>query len=140
MNLIETALHIALDAHCGQRDKAGEAYILHPLRLMHNMRSAHEKATALLHDVLEDSPHSRESLLEAGIPIPIVEAVQALTRNRGESYPDFIQRAKANPLARKVKIADIEDNINILRLTSLSSTDLERLKKYHTAWQVLIAD
>lgn len=135
MNLIETALDIALEAHRGQTDKAGESYILHPLRLMNKMNSDYERASALLHDVIEDSFYSPEKLKEKGIPPEVIKAVLCLTKNNGESYEEFIIRAKSNKLARAVKKADLEDNINILRLKEVAQKDLDRLKKYHRAWK-----
>jgi len=137
VDLIEKSLEIALKAYVGQKDKAGETYILHPLRIMSKVSSAEEKSVALLHDVIEDSDITAEDLLSFGIPAEVVSAVQALTKLEDESYEDFITRVKTNPLATKVKIADIEDNINVLRLESVGSKDLERVAKYHKAWKML---
>ena len=138
MDLIETSLQIALNAYKGQKDKAGKTYILHPLRIMEKMESDEEKATALLHDVIEDSDYTAEALLNEGIPSAVVEAVNALTKEDNEDYQDFISRVLTNELATKVKIADIEDNINVLRLKSLTENDLKRIAKYHCAWKRLI--
>lgn len=137
MNLIELALEIALEAHKGQVDKAGECYVLHPLRLMNKMNNDYERVVALLHDVLEDSFYSPEKLQEKGIPTEVIEAVLCLTKKNGESYEKFILRAKSNKLARAVKKVDLEDNINILRLKELTQIDLDRLRKYHNAWKVI---
>jgi len=137
MDIIEKSLHIALQAYTGLKDKAGKTYILHPLRIMSKMETEDEQSVALLHDVIEDSDLTATDLLSAGIPQNIVEAVQSLTKQNGETYEMFIQRILDNKLASKVKKADIEDNINILRLKTLSDTDLNRLKKYHQAWQQL---
>ena len=137
MDIIETSLQIALNAYKGQKDKAGETYILHPLRIMAKMNSLEEKATALLHDVIEDSDYTSEDLINEGIPSTVVGAVLALTKNDGENYDQFIDRVLKNKLAAKVKIADIEDNINLLRLGSVSDADLQRVTKYHRSWQKL---
>ena len=137
MNLIETSLQIALRAYAGQKDKAGKTYILHPLRLMQQMQSDEQMAVALLHDVIEDSETTDADLLNAGIPQQVVDAVKSLTKRRGESYEDFIDRVLQNDLAVRVKIADIEDNINVLRLAQLSEKDLQRIVKYHKAWAKL---
>ena len=134
MNLIEKSLEIALKAYAGQVDKAGKTYILHPLRLMAKMQTEDEMAVALLHDVIEDSDYKAEDLLENGIPAYVVNAVQYLTKNTGENYNAFIERVLQNKLAAKVKKADIEDNINILRLNSVTQKDFERIAKYHKAW------
>src|SRR5215212_9593083 len=119
MKLIEKSLSIALRAYAGKTDKAGREYILHPLRLMAKMKTDLEMSAALLHDVIEDSDITAEQLLAEGIPREVVEAVQCLSRNENEDYQDFVARAKKNMIAAKVKIADIEDNIDVLRLSSL---------------------
>lgn len=134
MNIIEKSLEIALKAYAGQTDKAGKTYILHPLRLMAKMQTEKEMSVALLHDVIEDSKYTAEDLLKNGIPADVVNAVQYLTKNKGESYDLFINRVLENKLAAKIKQADIEDNINILRLNSVTEKDLERIAKYHKAW------
>lgn len=137
MDLIEKSLKIALDAYTGKKDKAGKTYILHPLRIMQKMESEELKAVAILHDVIEDSDYTADDLRAEGIPGEVVEAVVSLTRNEGESYSDFIDRASRNALARDVKLADIEDNMDILRLEEIREKDLERLKKYHKAYRAL---
>jgi len=137
MDLIEKSLKIALDAYTGKKDKAGKTYILHPLRIMQKMESVELKAVAILHDVIEDSDYTADDLRTEGIPDEVVEAVVSLTRNEGESYSDFIDRASRNVLARDVKLADIEDNMDILRLEEIREKDLERLKKYHKAYSRL---
>ena len=137
MDLIETALAIALKAYKGQKDKAGKSYILHPLRLMAKMQTEDEMATAILHDVIEDSDYTRAALINEGIPANIAKAVEVLSKTKGENYDQFIDRVSGNPLALSVKIADIEDNINILRLASITDKDLQRVAKYHRAWHTL---
>ena len=137
MNLIEKSLEIALQAYSGKTDKAGRPYILHPLRLMAKMETDDERSVALLHDVIEDSEFTAIPLREAGIPLRIVVAVQCLTKLDGESYEQFIQRVLTNKLAVKIKMADIQDNLDVLRLDKLTDDDLERVRKYHAAWKVL---
>ena len=137
MKLIEKSLHIALQAYAGKTDKAGREYIHHPLRVMAKMKTDLEMSVALLHDVIEDSDLTAEQLLAEGIPAEVIEAIQCLSRNENEDYQDFVGRTKKNELAAKIKIADIEDNIDVLRLASLNETDLTRIKKYHSAWQFL---
>jgi (p)ppGpp synthase/HD superfamily hydrolase len=137
MDLIEKSLEIALKAYSGQKDKAGETYILHPLRIMAKMESTEERCIALLHDVIEDSEITAEDLIAQGLPKNVVVAIEALTKNNGENYEDFVDRVMKNALATKVKIADIEDNINVLRLNSINDTDLQRVAKYHRAWKKL---
>ncbi|PTQ89599.1 guanosine-3',5'-bis(diphosphate) 3'-pyrophosphohydrolase [Agitococcus lubricus] len=135
--LISTALQIALHAYANKVDKAGVEYIKHPLRVMAKMHSDEAMAVALLHDVIEDSDINAQDLLAAGLPKDIVDAVCCLTKQQDEDYFAFIRRVKTNRLATQVKIADIEDNINVLRLSTLSDADLMRVQKYHRAWQLL---
>lgn len=137
MSLVEKSLSIALKAYAGQKDKAGKTYILHPLRVMSKMETEEEMSVALLHDVIEDSEITAQDLSKAGIPTRVIKAVQALTKKEGEDYDQFVDRVLKNKLAAKIKKADIEDNINVLRLNSVSPKDLERIAKYHKAWKKL---
>lgn len=138
MDIIEKSLSIALKAYADKKDKAGKTYILHPLRIMAKMDTPEEMAVALLHDVIEDSNFTANDLLNEGISTIVVNAVQVLTKIKGETYDQFIDRVLENKLATKIKKADIEDNINVLRLNSLSTKDLERIAKYHKAWNKII--
>lgn len=137
-NLLEKAITIATKAHEGQTDKAGVPYILHPIRVSNRCRTDEERIVAILHDTIEDTDVTPDYLLSEGFPRNIVEAVLSVTRNNGESYNDFILRSKRNPIGRQVKIHDLEDNMDITRLQSLSEKDLERLNKYLKAYRTLI--
>ncbi|MBX3179567.1 MAG: HD domain-containing protein [Candidatus Hydrogenedentes bacterium] len=139
MATLERALVIAAEAHAGMTDKGGAPYILHPLRLMHQMTTADERIVALLHDVVEDSPWTLEALRAEGFSENVVAAVDGLTRREGEPYEDFIARGAANPLARRVKLADIEDNLDLRRLGELEEKDLARLQRYQRARRVILA-
>lgn len=135
--LVEIALRRALAAYGGKVDKGGEPYILHPMRLMVQMDEPISQCVALLHDVIEDSDTTADDLRADGFPESVVSAVEVLTRRRGESYEAFIDRVRIHPLARKVKLKDIEDNLNVLRLNAITEADLKRVKKYHEAWKRL---
>ena len=137
-NLLEKTLVIATKAHEGQKDKAGSPYILHPIRVSNRCLTDKEKIVALLHDVIEDTNVSASDLLASGFPRNIVEAVLSVTRNEGESYEDFVIRAKQNPIGRQVKIHDLEDNMDITRFNQLTEKDLVRLNKYLKAYRSLI--
>lgn len=139
-SMLEKAIHLAGAAHAGQVDKAGKPYILHPLRLMLRFSSEEEMIVAALHDVVEDGGVTFEQLRTHGFAQAIVAAVDCLTRRDGESYEDFIARIKANNLARKVKIEDIRDNLDLTRLAAVSENDLLRAAKYHKALGVLTGD
>lgn len=136
-NLIDMGLEWALKAYSGKVDKGGKPYILHPLRLMSRLDDPISQLVALLHDVIEDSPITGDDLRAAGFPESVVGTVEVLTRRSGETYEDFIDRIRTNPLARKVKLLDIEDNLNLLRLSAVTDKDLKRVAKYHRAWKRL---
>lgn len=135
--LYDLALAIASQAHKGQRDKSGNDYILHPLRVAERCHSPKARIAALLHDTLEDTGLTAPCLLEQGLPAEIVDAVLSLTRREGEPYDEYVRRAAANPIGREVKRADLEDNMDIRRLNELSDTHVARLRKYLRAWHYL---
>jgi (p)ppGpp synthase/HD superfamily hydrolase len=137
---VEDAVSIAARAHRGQTDKAGAPYLLHPLRLMLRMETEAAMMAAVLHDVVEDTEWTLERLREAGFSDEVLEAVDCLTHREGESYQQFVERVRTNPIARQVKIADLEDNMNVRRIDQLGPRDLERLEKYHRAWRVLTGE
>ena len=92
---------------------------------------------AVMHDVVEDSDWTLERLRTEGFSEEVLEAIECLTHKDGESYDDFIERVRTNSVASRVKIADLEDNMNIRRISKLTSGDLQRLEKYHKVWCVL---
>lgn len=132
---LEEAIQLAACAHRGQVDKAGQPYILHPIRVMqHCAPDPDAMVVAVLHDTLEDTFVSEEELLARGAPVHVVEAIHALTRRDGESYREFIQRVAKNPLARRVKIKDLEDNMSPERNPlPLDEKTERRLLKYRRA-------
>ena len=137
---IEEAIRIAVEAHRGQKDRAGAPYVLHPLRMMFRMQTEAERMAAVLHDVVEDTPWTLDDLRGRGFPEDVVEAVDHLTKREGESYEDFVRRAGAHPVARRVKIADLEDNMDVRRTGTVSERDVERLTRYVRAWKSLTED
>jgi len=134
---LEDAISLALKAHRGQKDKGGHPYILHPFRLMLRMTTEHERFAAVLHDVVEDTGMTLADLRRKGYPEPVIEAVDCLTRRKGEAYEAFIMRLKSNQLARKVKLADLRDNMDLRRIPNPQQRDRERLKRYRKAWKEL---
>ena len=136
---LEKAIMIATEAHKGQTDKAGKPYILHPLRVMGKMESTSEQIVAVLHDLLEDTSWTKEDLTREGFDDEIIQAVDHLTRDEehGETYDDFIKRVSKNKLATRVKLADLEDNMDVTRLGALTQKDYTRVDKYKKAWNQL---
>ena len=138
---LERAIEIAVQAHKGTSDKGGSPYILHPLAVMHNLDTDDEKIVGVLHDVVEDTQWTFEKLLDEGFSVTVVNALRSVTKQGGgEDYFDFIQRAKKNPLGRKVKIADIQHNMDVTRIKVISDKDATRLNKYKKALEILISD
>src|SRR5215207_4362339 len=131
---LEDAIELALKAHRGQVDRGGQPYILHPLRIMTKLDTDTERIIAVLHDVVEDTDFTLDDLRKMGYPDVIVDAVNALSRREGESYEAFIQRIKPNPLAVRVKLQDLLDNMDLRRWALLQVCDLERLQRYQNAW------
>ena len=131
--MIDIALAIAKKAHAGQVDKAGVDYIQHPLYVASQVKTEQEKAIALLHDVLEDSDITVADLLAYGLSNKVVTAVQTLTKKKGQSYQEYLEKVKSNNLARVVKLADLKHNSDLSRLKSVSDTDRERVEKYKKA-------
>ena len=131
--MIDIALAIARKAHAGQVDKAGVDYIQHPLYVASQVKTEQEKAIALLHDVLEDSDITVADLLAYGLSNKVVTAVQTLTKKKGQSYQEYLEKVKSNNLARVVKLADLKHNSDLSRLKSVSDTDRERVEKYKKA-------
>ncbi|OQX06490.1 MAG: GTP pyrophosphokinase [Desulfobacteraceae bacterium IS3] len=142
MSMLEKAIALAANAHAGQKDKAGYPYILHPLRVMLNMTTESEMIAAVLHDIVEDTQITSEELRRQGFSEDILDAVRLLTKQDKDKqdYLSYIGQIRQNPIARKVKLADLEDNMNIRRLKDqdyLNESDVARLKKYYQAWKIM---
>lgn len=136
---LEDAIALAVETHRGQVEKAGQPYCLHLLRVMFRLHSELERMAGVLHDLVEDTPYTLEDLRRMGYPEPVIEALDCVTRRDGESYEEFIERVKPNALARRVKIADLEDNMDLRRLSELSDKDVVRMNRYRKAWGELTA-
>lgn len=128
------AIAIAAQAHQSQKDKSGEPYILHPIRVMLRMCSEVDMTVAILHDVVEDTAWTIEQLGAEGFSEEVLQAVACLTHLENESYEEFLARIEANAIARRVKLADLEDNMDVRRLNALTEKDTQRLQRYHPAW------
>lgn len=139
MNILDAAVALACRVHAGQLDKSGKPYILHPLRLMLKFEDVDEQVVSVLHDVVEDGDVTLEDLRELGVSSAAVAAIDCLSKREGEVYEDFIARIKPNDLARRVKIADIRDNLDLTRLPRVSDKDLQRVAKYHRALRELMS-
>ena len=134
---LDRAIELAKQHHEGQTDKARKPYIEHPLRVMNQMESEEEKIVAVLHDIVEDTDISLDDLRNEGFSKEVVDAVECLTKQDGENYDSYIERISFNPLAVKIKLADLEDNRDLTRLPEVTDKDLERIEKYDKALEKL---
>jgi len=127
---LELALQIAVKAHAGQKDKSGEPYIFHPIRVMQRCASPRAKIVALLHDTVEDTDVTFADLAAAGFAKEVLDTLRLVTHENGIGYEEYIDALIHDPVAVEVKIADLDDNSDIRRLKEIGPKDVERLQKY----------
>jgi (p)ppGpp synthase/HD superfamily hydrolase len=121
-------------AHAGQRDKAGAPYILHPLRVMLRLASNDERVVAVLHDVCEDCPGwTFDRLRSEGFSEQVLKGLDSVTKRDGETYENFVKCAADDPIGRAVKLADLQDNCDLSRISNPSDRDVARVEKYRKA-------
>ena len=146
MLTLEDAVELATRAHKGQKDLSGLPYILHPLHIMLKMNTISEMIVAVLHDVTEDTEYTIGTIGMMGITEEIHDALIILDKNRHEGsdkeekYKNMIKKIKSNHIARKVKVADLEHNMDLRRIINredLKDVDLKRFQKYMWAWSYL---
>jgi len=144
--LLSIAIRMAADFHHGQMDKGGNPYILHPLRVMFGVAPDIEAMqVAVLHDVIEDCNIKPEYLISQGFSQRVVDAVVAVSRepagtlNR-RTYKEFIRDIKLNELAKKVKIADLKDNMNPERMKDLPANEKGIVHRYEKAMEILLEE
>ena len=131
------AMEIAYKAHHGQVDKSGVPYIFHPIHLAEQMDTEDECIVALLHDVVEDTEMTFEQL-EKDFSETVIQALKLVTRDKNEDYMQYVEKIKMNPIAKKVKLADLKHNSDITRLNYLTPKDIIRNKKYKKAIKLLL--
>ena len=139
MSTLEKAIAIAADAHAGQLEKNGKPYILHPLRVMMSVVGAgtDTQIVAVLHDVVEDTRTTLQDLREAGFSTQVLEAVATLTHDKSADYLTYIRTAASISLARDVKRADLQDNMDLSRIPDPQEMDLVRVERYRNALSIL---
>jgi (p)ppGpp synthase/HD superfamily hydrolase len=153
---LQKAIEIAVEAHKGQLDKGGNLYVLHPLRVMMSLETEDEKIVGVLHDVVEDCEGwTWDRLRSEGFSEEVIDALLSVSKTPEEEaefsrlketgsedavrdhYLAFITRAKANKIGRKVKLADVKDNLDISRICELMVSDMVRMKRYKDALKFL---
>ncbi len=132
---LEDAIALAAQAHQGQRYPApgGEPFILHPLRVMLRVKTPAARIVAVLHDLIEDTPHTPADLCRRGYPPPLVAALDLLTHRAAGPYDAYITRLAPDPLARRVKLADLADNLANNRRLPPDSDTRARIARYEQA-------
>lgn len=131
--LLSKALILMVNAHSGQFDRGGKPYQLHPLKVMHYLKTDDEElqCIALLHDVIEDTKTSWQDLKDIGCTDRVLAAVKALTKMPGQTYDEYKEVVFANEDAMRVKLCDLRHNTDIRRLKGVTQKDVERMAKYH---------
>ena len=137
MATLENAITLAVQQHAEQVDKGGQPYILHPLRVMLQLQQPDQQIVAVLHDILEDTHTTAQDLQNLGFQTHIIQAIQALTKLRHETRVQAAMRTAQNPLACAVKIADVQDNMNLTRIPNPTARDLARLEEYRQVLEIL---
>lgn len=135
-NPVEMARALASYAHAGQKDRAGNPFIEHPITVAQRVNTPEEKTVAYLHDVVEDTFVTLGTIRNL-FGNQIGDAVDAMTHRADESYEQYIVRLGHNPIARIVKLADLSHNMDMSRLPEITPKDLERQEKYRRAKKYL---
>lgn len=131
------ALKLCFDAHKEQTDKSGMPYVFHPFHLAEQMETEDTTVVALLHDVVEDTDNTLEDLRELGFSENVLEALTLLTHDDDVDYMDYVRAIKGNPIAKAVKLADLNHNSDITRLDTVDEKALKRREKYLQAIDLL---
>lgn len=135
------AIRLCYKAHDGQTDKSGLPYFHHPMHLAEQMDDEDSTVTALLHDVVEDTHYTLKDIENMGFGQTVTDALRLLTHDDSVPYMDYVREIAKNPVARKVKLADLEHNSDLTRLNhEPTDKDLERWRKYQKAREILMKD
>ena len=132
------AIKLCFDAHAGQLDKSGLPYVLHPLHVAEQMDDEESTVAALLHDVAEDTDYTLDDIREMGFGERVVRALALLTHDKDVPYMDYVRKLADDPIARKVKLADLAHNSDMTRFDhEPTEEDLKRMQKYREAMMIL---
>lgn len=139
ITMLGLAIAITAQAFQGKKDKGGQPYILHCLRVMDGVKHMGHDAmcAAVMHDLLEDTDWTMRDLLDAGFTPEIVGNVSILTKTGKLSYDDYIKRIALHTVPRAIKMVDIRDNADVTRLKGLTKKDFDRMEKYHRSYEYL---
>ena len=134
----KNAIKLCYEAHAGQVDKSGLPYVHHPLHLAEQMDDETSTVAALLHDIVEDTKYTFADLENMGFGDEVLDALRLLTHDDSVPYLDYVREIAKNPVAKKVKLADLAHNSDLSRLDhEPTAKDLERVRKYQKAREIL---
>jgi len=138
-NMCMIAFDISMRGHSKQVDKSGLHYFWHPLRVANQLKGWRLQIVGILHDIIEDTDETLDSLRSQGIDDEeVLDAIYAITKRDDMSYMEYLEAVKANPIARLVKLRDIDDNSSVERLSHLSkNVAVKMITKYHKAMRFL---
>lgn len=131
------AMRVMFEAHKDAWDKSGVPYVFHPFHVAEQMDDEVSTAVALLHDVVEDTDITLNDLREMGFSEEICTALSYLTHREGVPYMDYVRHIRENPVAVKVKLADLAHNSDLTRFDSMTDFDYRRNEKYRAAIALL---
>ena len=135
--LTKKALRLCFDAHREQVDKTGLPYVFHPFHLAEQMKDEYTTICALLHDVVEDTDYTLDDLRGMDFPAEVVDALALLTHDPAVPYMDYVKEIAKNPIARKVKMADLRHNSDLSRMDEVNEWAVKRTAKYMKALDYL---
>lgn len=136
--MTKKAIKLMFEKHKDQVDKSGMPYVFHPFHLAEQMDDEETTITALLHDIVEDTNTTFEDLRELGFSDNVINALKLMTHDKNVDYFEYVKNISKNPIARKVKIKDLEHNMDTSRLDEVTDKDLERVKKYKKCHKYLL--
>lgn len=136
--MTKKAIKLMFEKHKDQVDKSGMPYVFHPFHLAEQMDDEETTITALLHDIVEDTDTTFDDLRELGFSDNVINALKLMTHDKNVDYFEYVKKISKNPIARKVKIKDLEHNMDTSRLDEVTDKDLERVKKYKKCYKYLL--
>lgn len=135
--LSKKAMKLCFEAHKDQVDKSGLPYVFHPFHLAEQMITEETTIVALLHDVVEDTHFTLEDISAMGFPESVTNALALLTHDDAVPYMEYVAAIRNNPIAKAVKLADLQHNSDLTRLDLVDAKALQRVEKYRIAIELL---
>lgn len=131
------ALKLCFEAHKDQVDKSGAPYVFHPFHLAEQIKDERTTIVTLLHDVVEDTDYTFDDLRYMGFDEEVIEELVLMTHEKSVPYMAYVEKIKANPIARAVKLADLQHNSDLSRVDHVDENAVKRKEKYSEAIKML---